>query len=388
MTANTMTEHSAEDAGLGNTKTHRILHLIDSSGFYGAENVIISLCKELRHTDFQPVLGCIIPENSSLPEVGLVAEKHGIEVIPIQQTTKYDWQHLKQTIKTARIDLIHAHGYKASVLSFLAENMRGNRILITCHLWTNDTFLLRIYAFLEAIVMKKARTVVAVSETIRDAIESRPFGRQHVTVIWNGIDLEEWSPGTADRITKKQTLGLREDSLVLGLFGRLTKQKGHEYLFRALTDIKADVELICVGDGPLLENLKNTAKRAGLTNIHFLEYRKDVKELLEITDIFVMPSLDEGLPMALLEAMAMGKAVIASRVGAIPSTITHEKDGILIAPHDVTNLRDAIIRLAESPSLRQQLGANARHTIQHHFSSKIMTRHYITQYQEAISAST
>ncbi len=88
----------------------KILHLIDSSGFYGAENVIITLCKQMKKTNFIPILGCIMSRKAELPEVGVVAKTYGIQVLPVLQSTKFDWWNLRKLLREHNVSLIHCHG--------------------------------------------------------------------------------------------------------------------------------------------------------------------------------------------------------------------------------------------------------------------------------------
>lgn len=359
--------------------------MIDSSGFYGAERVIVTLCDKLKGTAFPPILGCIMAQRAELPEVGTIARDLGIEVVPMVQANKLDWRCIKEMIHFYDISIIHCHGYKPTLLSYIAEGFSGQRIVITCHLWTNATFRLKIYAFLESLIMRRIHKVVAVSEAIKDDIVRIGVKDSKVDVIFNGIDLEKWQKDENLNILQyKKQLGLKEDTVVLGLFGRLYKQKGHEYLFHALSLIKTKkIELICVGDGPLKQELQQLVDRFDIKNIvHFLGFRHDVKSLLQITDLFMMPSLDEGLPMALLEAMAMEKAVVVTPVGAIPSVIEDRHDGVFVLPKSANDLADTITNLLDDPTKMKVIGRNAKEKVIQKFSSKVMVAGYLGIYRE------
>lgn len=368
--------------------TIKILHLIDSSGYYGAENVIINLCKQMKNTNYVPILGCIVSRSDDLPEVGVVAREYGIQVIPVVLTTKFDLWNLRKLIKNHNIEIIHCHGYKSSILSFLAEGMNGKRIIITCHLWTNETLRLRLYAFLESFVMKRVSILVAVSETIKSAISRMGIKRDCISVIHNGIDMEKWQKlHNFNKLMYKKKIGLKEGSIIVSLFGRLNLQKGHKFLFEAISGLNGNnIEVICLGDGPLRQDLEVLSRKLSINhNVHFLGFRNDVEELLEITDIFVLPSLDEGLPMALLEAMAMGKPVVATPVGAIPTVIKNKKNGILAQAGSVSSLKEALQTVIKDPNLRQCLGNNARETVVNKYSSKKMTEKYLEKYKEMVT---
>ena len=365
----------------------RVLHLIDSSGFYGAERVIVTLCDKLKETAFSPILGCIMAQHAELPEVGTIARDLGIEVVPMVQTNKLDWRCIKEMIHFHDISIIHCHGYKPSLLSYIAETFSGIRIIVTCHLWNNAILRFKVYAFLESLIMRRSHKVVAVSGAIKDSIIKMGVSPSKVKVIFNGIDMEKWHRDeNLDILQYKKQLGLKEDTVVLGLFGRLYKQKGHEYLFHALSRIKTKkIEVICVGDGPLKHELKQLVNRLDIKDtVHFLGFRHDVKSLLQITDLFMMPSLDEGLPMALLEAMAMEKAVVITPVGAIPYVIDDGHDGVFVLPKSANALADAITNLLDDPTKIKVIGRNAKKKVIQKFSSEVMTAGYLKIYREMV----
>ena len=365
----------------------RILHLIDSSGFYGAERVVVTLCSEIQKNSLTPLLGCIMAQNSELPKIGIVAKDLGIEVLSVLQASKFDWQSVRKIIDVHDIDIIHCHGYKPSLLSFIAEGFSGRRIIITCHLWTNATMRLKVYAFLESLIMRRVRYVVAVSSAIEEIITTTGVESSKVKLIFNGIEIHKWQrDDLLDCPNYRKRLGLRQDSKILGLFGRLYAQKGHRYLLHALAQIKdKKIELICVGDGPLKHELQQLAEKLGIGDIvHFLGFRSDVKNLLQLADLFVMPSLDEGLPMALLEAMAMEKAVVVTPVGAIPSVIEDGYDGVFVPSKSVEELREAIIDLLDAPDRIGIIGRNARGKVIKRFSSEVMTCSYLEIYRDII----
>jgi len=362
----------------------RVLHLIDSTGFYGAERVVVTLCRDMQKDAFSSYLGCIMSRGAELPEVGAVAKNLGITVLPVLQLNKFDWKSLKKIIAKQKINIIHCHGYKPSLLSFIAENYSGRRIIITCHLWTNATMRLKIYSFLESRIMRYVQAVVAVSDEIKENIVKTVVNPAKVRVIFNGIEVEKWQKDTSfDCLDYRKSLGLRYDSHIIGLFGRLYAQKGHKYIFQTLSQLQnKKIELICVGDGPLKGELQQLARQLDIADrVHFLGFRKDVQNLLELTDLFVMPSLDEGLPMAMLEAMAMEKTVIATSVGAIPCVIENGLDGVLISSGSVEDLTVAVKNLIDDDCQRKMIGRNARSKVMSKYSSIVMSRQYCEIYR-------
>jgi hypothetical protein len=125
-------------------KRYRVLHLIDSSGLYGPESVIMTLSRGMLGTNFLPLVGCFVTSGGEPPEIASTAAEVGIEVLLVNQSRIFDWWTLRSIIKQNKIDIIHCHGYKGSVLAYIAEGFRANRIIVTCHRWSRETLRLKI----------------------------------------------------------------------------------------------------------------------------------------------------------------------------------------------------------------------------------------------------
>jgi glycosyltransferase involved in cell wall biosynthesis len=176
---------------------------------------------------------------------------------------------------------------------------------------------------------------------------------------------------------------------IIGAIGRLAPQKGLQYLLRAAPEVLRDnpnALFVLVGDGPERQTLEAEAKCLGIQgSVCFLGVREDIPELLASLDVLAMPSLSEGLPMALLEAMASAKAVVASRVGAIPHVIQDRVNGIMLSPGDVSGLATALLDVLKYRELRMALGQEARETVESRFSAPSMAKCYLEVYREATS---
>jgi len=148
-----------------------------------------------------------------------------------------------------------------------------------------------------------------------------------------------------------------------------------------------DALFVFVGDGPERQSLEADARTLGIQDaVSFLGVREDIPAILASIDVLAMPSLSEGLPMALLEAMASSRAVIASGVGAIPHVIEDKVNGIILAPGDVRGLETALLNLLKSRELRVTFGNNARETVESRFSAASMAKQYLDVYREAIDS--
>lgn len=362
-----------------------ILHLISSRGFYGAENVVLNLGKALKIDHHIPYVACLNGLGKSAPEIYSRAQKEGMRSEIITCRHKFDFKALStlnRLIKEERIDIIHSHGYKSNLYGLIASKLSGVPIMATLHGWTGEDKKIRLYEKLDKWIIKKIDHLVSVSPSMSKELEKIGISNGEVTFIPNAIDTDRFNSLNAkDNVC--QELGIPENSVVIGTVGRLNYEKGHIYLIRAIKDIcyqMPKVKLLIVGDGHLKENLKKEAQDLGIgKNVLFTGARKDIVSVYKSMDIVVLPSLTEGSPLVLLEAMSMGLPVIATRVGGIPSVV--EKGvGILVSPASDEELKKAILFLLKDSSLRNTMGERARQKIVSQYSIDTFYKKYTDLY--------
>lgn len=241
-------------------------------------------------------------------------------------------RELSVQFKNKEISLIHAHGFKACVYAKITR--AHQKLILTHHGKTAHTLKVRIYEFIEEMIMRRADRVISVSQGMKDVLAKKAI---------ESILIENFLTMTDAPQSKKGDLPLK-----FIFVGRLSPEKGCRYLVEAMKDLaNNNISLTIVGDGIERDQLQ---RMANPHNTQFLGFRKDISELLNQHHILVMPSLREGLPLTLIEATCNGLPVIATNVGGIPSLITHQLNGILIPPADVSELKKAIIEM------RQKLG--------------------------------
>jgi glycosyltransferase involved in cell wall biosynthesis len=224
-----------------------------------------------------------------------------------------------------------------------------------------------------------ASTLIAVSEPTRQLAIDEGVRPDRIIVIPNGVTPLDTS--SINRRKCRAQLGLGESDIFLLSIGRLTYQKGHEYLVQAMSQVikhfphaKAG---IC-GEGPLRPQLESQIRELGLSDhVRLLGARLDVSPLLAAADVFVLPSRWEGLSRALMEAMAAGLPVIASRVDGIKDLITDGVHGLLVASEDPKSLETSILQLLEHPPMKKKMGAAAReHVLRVHSTDTMCQTHY------------
>lgn len=366
----------------------RVMHLIDSGGLYGAERVILHLSKGMKKARYYPVFGCILNNYDKKPDVGLRAETLGFKVVYIQQKARFRYTYIKQLrniIIENNIDILHSHGYKPTIIGYFAVKPLEIPILATCHLWFMSTWRMYLYVVLEAWVMKRIPIVIAVSDSIKNALIKSGVKAEFIKVIDNGIELPKTPIARPTYIRKKRLFSdISEDAKFIVTVGRLTSQKAHEFLIESLLPLlrkDPKVVLLIVGEGPLRENLENFIKRLEIQHqVRLLGYRNDIENIYNSAILFVLSSVDEGLPMVLLEAMANGLPVVATSVGAVPQVLDNGKYGKLVSIGDGVGLRSAVEEIISNDKLAHDLSEKGRWRVEDKYSFDRMCEQYISCY--------
>lgn len=368
----------------------KILQLISSVGFFGAENVLIELSKKLCSSKYNFCIGTINNHSNPHIEVTKEALKNNLTYKIFDCRGKFDIKtisKIRKYIKENKIDIIHSHGYKSNIYGFFASVNLDIQRIATCHNWLGNNMKMKLYEYLDKLVLNRFNKVVAVSDTLKDEILSSGIPKNKVVVINNGIDTNRFQSQNCKSQTKA-LLGIQENEKVIGTIGRLTPEKGQLYLLKAFKMANSklpNTKLLIIGDGPLRRSLELEATGLELRdNVIFTGIRNDIPEILNIMDVFVLSSLNEGLPMALLEAMAAQIPSIATNVGAISKVIDNGYSGLLVEAMDVIKLTDTMVNLLTDKDSADYLAKNAYATVKSNFSSENMAKEYAEIYDSLI----
>jgi glycosyltransferase involved in cell wall biosynthesis len=364
----------------------KVLHLISSAGMYGAEVMLLNLTRSLTANNCEIVVGVFQNRQNRKPELAEQLKSEGIplELIPCDgQVDLAAIRRISHLTKARGINLVHSHGYKADVYSFLASRFSSIPIVATAHNWTGKSEVPSIYNKLDRLVLRWFCRVAAVSDGVAGKLRDSGVRSHKIVRIPNGVDLARFEASIPI------DAGVRSGSdAVVGVVGRLVKEKGCDYFLRAAADVLPHfpgTKFLFIGDGPERMSLELLARDLGIEeNVTFLGHSKDMPPVYASLDFCVLPSLLEGMPMTVLEAMAAGKTIIATRVGEIPNMLDTDVNGLLVAPGSVAELRAAMIRLLGNPSLRSRLGANGRRKAFECFSAEVMARAYMALYDEIL----
>lgn len=309
-----------------------------------------------------------------------------------------DAQALWQMIRLFRHErpaLVHTHTSKAGVLGRVAAWIARVPVIVHTphgHVFYGHFAPFRSWLFLQIERVLSAITdrLIALTDAERQDHLDRSVGKaDRFAVVPSGIERERFGRARAEGKQQRDWFGCPPDALVVGSVGWLTHIKGHEYLIEAVAKLKQDypaLHLVIIGSGDRSDALSQQAESAGLRDaVHFLGYRDDIEVCLGGMDLFVLPSLNEGMGRALIEAMAAGLPVIASRVGGIPAVISHERTGLLVPPGDPDALAEALRRLLDRPEWAKQLGVAASHSVDSRYGSVSMVHAIESIFAEALS---
>jgi glycosyltransferase involved in cell wall biosynthesis len=285
------------------------------------------------------------------------------------------WRFLRQE----RPSIVHTHTSKAGAVGRIAAWFA--RVPVVIHTPHGHVFYgyygrvkSRLVCLAERLLAKITDRIITLTD--RGAQEHTQYGiarREKFATIPSGIALQAFRSVHVDPVAKRKELGLPPEDLIVGTVGRLVPVKGHAWLLKSVPRVLAEVPQACfalIGEGPLAEHLRQLAEELAISRrVMFLGARQDVPECLAALDLFVLPSLNEGMGLALVEAMAMGLPVVATRVGGIPDVVREGETGLLVPPGDEKALALAMLSLLRDPDRRRAYGEAAKRRVDERFDA-------------------
>ncbi len=370
-----------------------VLHFIDSGGLYGAESVLLNLSGFMASSGrYEPIVGCIVfhpDEKNDLYDKAVELGISAVKIVIRNTMVPFDIIRAARQLKGLGVDLIHSHGYKPSVFGYGIKLLTGIEVMSTCHLWfkgEKGPLKMRFMVALELMLYKSFKVVVGVSEPIREVLQEAGVSPQKLRVIKNGVDVGEslkTDPEIIAGLRREFRLG-ENDYCVLNT-GRLTKQKAQCDIVSAAAIVRGQekqVRFLIVGEGALKDDLLRQIEETNLKeSVELVGFRDDITGILQMADLFILPSLDEGMPMSLLEAGAVGLPIVTTGVGDIPKLIEDKVTGLVVQPGDPAALAKAIIMQMENPELGAKMGAEVQVQVVQEYSTEAM----FAQYDEVYS---
>ncbi|MEO7296292.1 MAG: glycosyltransferase [Candidatus Limnocylindria bacterium] len=389
----------------------RALHVISNLEVGGAQEVVRSLLPALRRAGASAAVATLRDgplrqplETAGIPVTVIPGRSRSLAGDPRALTElRRLYRDLARVVDEHRSEVVQTHLMRSLDFLALALHRRPSRpsVIWTFHNARLDLradqlpgrrWLLRPkragYRSLYRRASRAAGALVAVSEDVARSVDAelRPAAGRLVTIP-NGVEIERYAV-EVDRTVRRE-IGVPDASPLFICVAKMLEQKGHRYLVDALAAVDGHggrpMHVALLGDGPLRDQIEAGARAAGVADrLHFLGTRSDVPRLLMAADAFVLPSLWEGLPMALLEAMAAGLPVIATSVSGTRQVVEDGRTGMLVAPEDSAALAIAMGRLAAEPELRARLGAAGRDHVRAEFSVDVQAQRHMDLYRACL----
>lgn len=332
----------------------KVLHLIDNMDLGGAQFLIKGIFEKSQNSEFY--LFVLRTTETKIPV-------NHPNVIYSKSTKKYSLTalfELRRIIKKHKIDALHAYLLKSQIFAYFLKLFSYRKIKFVFHevgeVFMNNTFIFKTFLKLSE---KKANLYLATSESTKKALVKKgKINKSKIITLYNYINLEKFSRSNLIINIKKekQKLMLDEKSVIIGYAGRLSKEKGCEYLIQSIPYIKNDIKLLIAGKGNEESKLKNLVKKLNLeSKVHFLGFVSDVLSFYPLIDVLVIPSEYESFGLVAVEAQALKIPVIASDIPGLNEVVIDKKTGLLFEAKNPKSLANKINLLISNEQLKQEL---------------------------------
>ncbi|MEK7328905.1 MAG: glycosyltransferase [Chloroflexota bacterium] len=365
----------------------RVAHILKTTGLSGAESHLLTLSGGLLAEGWESRL--IVLVNQRRPPTALIeaARAANVQIDTVPLAGDLDMAataKIAALLKSAQAQIVHTHMIHGDLYGTLAARMAGIAVVQTRH--NDDKFRRRWpVRLLARWLAGQAKTVIAISDSLatfaRD-VEGVPGPK--IVRIHYGLDPVQVTAKACPGALRAE-LGLNDDVPLIGAVGRLTEQKGFRYLLEAFAIVRRSLpqaQLVIAGDGELRSTLEAQGHKDA---VRFLGWRSDVPSVMADIDVLAVPSLWEGFGLVTLEAMALSKPVVASRVSALPEIVASGETGLLVPPADPKALAGALCALLTPKAPARAMGARGRVRLQIDFSVQRMVRQHVAVYKEAAS---
>lgn len=354
---------------------NRILYVIATLDPHGAERQMVTLARRLDRERFEPMV-CALTRGGPLEQD---LDQAGIETVILGKSRKLDlsvvWR-LKRLIREREIDLVHTWLFTGNAYGRAAAWLAGGCKIVASER-SVDRWRNVIHRSVDRFLARRTGCILANAQAVRQFLIYRErIAAEKIEVVPNGIDITRFEGVKPAPI--RAELGLSEDAPLIGCVARLAEQKGLEYLVLAAREVVERIPqaaFVIAGSGPEEEEIRDLIVELDMEGkVHLLGHRDDAPAVMAALDVFVLPSLWEGLPNVMLEAMAAGLPTVATAVDGALELILENKNGILVPPGDARSLANVIAQLVENPDLGYRLAANGQQRVQGYTIERMVER--------------
>jgi glycosyltransferase involved in cell wall biosynthesis len=366
----------------------KVLHLINTLSTGGAEMHLLTLCRYLKRQNVEIIVACLREQVKGSRSLRLDFEEEDIRVINLQADSRYDSLFLGKIVRVLREerpDILHTHLPRADFAGAFARVFHPGLVWVcSVHAIYSEDWSGRWSLPLFNLLWRRADVMLCISHAVRDWLVGRGMPPDKARVIHYGIEPEKFSKS---RVNLREQWGLN-DHAVIGSIGRLEPRKGHDLLIQAMPELCMRVPSACLliaghdpwGYGATLLRLID---RLGLREkVRLVGFQNDIVAFLSALDVFAFSSNSEGFGQVLIEAMATGKPVVASRIPPLTEIVVDGETGLLVEPEKPQAFADAITGLLMDPNLRQCMSRLAHKRVQRHFAADRMAAETLALYDE------
>ncbi len=318
------------------------------------------------------------------------AHRHGCSLWSVPESGPADPNTPRRLLKICRqlgVTAWHGHDYKSNALGLLLRRWWPMKLITTVHGWTWDTPRTRLYYHIDTWCLSRYDHVITVSPALTDHCLDHGVAQDRITHIPNAIELDEYQPRQTPHAARVN-LGIDPNKRVVGCVGRLSAEKAHDRAIQTIAQLRGqypDIELHLIGDGPQREALGSLAAELGVSDaVRFWGWQPKPQRFYEAMDLLLLPSHTEGLPNAVLEAMAIGTPVAATDVGAVRQLLDHGHCGVILSQDEHT-WPARISNLLVRPELRQHIATLAHTHVTNHYTFKQRMARVFDVYQKVLN---
>jgi glycosyltransferase involved in cell wall biosynthesis len=371
----------------------KVVHLINTLSAGGAELHLLTLCRNLKTQGVDGVIAHLKGSHQGSRWLRPDYEQDGFRSIDLLADRCFEWRvlgRIPRLLRTEQPEILHTHLPRADFLGAVGHRF-CSRISWICSVhdiysrswsgsWTLPLF---------DRIWRRADAVIAISHAVKDwLVQERHVPAEKVTVIHYGIEVERFTRPQPTRDSQD----LLHRQLVIGTLGRLEPRKGHEYLIRAMPDVLQQVPQAMLriaghdpwGYGKTLQAI--IAESGANEQVRLIGFESDVPAFLHTLDVFALASRSEGFGQVLIEAMAAGKPVVASRIAPLSEIVVDGDTGLLVEPENPKAFAEAIVWLLTHPNVAHQMGLRGQKRVRDHFSAEKMAAETLALYQQVLSA--
>ena len=367
-----------------------IAHLMASPFLGGPEKQVLGLAEHLP-AEYRSLMISFAEGGRARPFLK-EAERRGFETLELRENWPHYFrsaQEIADCLRSRRIDLLCTSGYKPDVIGLRAARLANVPAVAIAHGWTGATWKVRLNEQLDRWAMRRFDCVASVSQAQAQRVVRAGVKPSRMATIPNAVPIDHLPPRDPARRAAVEALFPSPPRIIVAAAGRLSPEKGFEVFVEAAAQATAkrpEAGFVLFGDGPLREQLTNAVRARGLQDRFILAgFRADLADLLPQVDVQVLSSYAEGLPVILLEAMAAGVPVVATRVGGVPEVVADGVHGLLVDAGDAAGLAKGIEQLLASNELRQRLGLAGRARIIDQFSSSMQGERYRALFDRVVA---